>query len=393
MTRLNFAMKPSYDRTGCSSQGFEATPSVSASAPYFRQLDGLRAICILFTVVNHVDRHPDYLNGSVGVDVFFALSGFLITNLLLGEARSDGRPCLQCFYIRRLFRIVPLYYIVFALYVGAAFVLHGAGRGADIYSSMQNAWPSVVTFMSEYRPAEAGTFFGHAWTLGIEEKYYLLWPLLFIGLRSLRYSLQVTLLVAAFCAELLLLSHLEMRGYGGLTIGSLVAIVANNNSSLIAKLCSAPGAWALAMLAAYIAVVVSGDARFNILMSTTAALMIASVVRHESGVVARVLSWKPLAAAGKLTYGVYLIHVLVANAVATALTAMDVRYSWLLAFVLTYALSLAAAVGLKVAIEDPMIALGRRFATRFAAVRRSPVPAISLHPQRLRYVPLMGAHT
>lgn len=366
---------------------------MSASAPYFRQLDGLRAICILFTVVNHVDRRPDYLNGSVGVDVFFALSGFLITNLLLGEARSGGRPCLQCFYIRRLFRIVPLYYIVFALYVGSALVLHSAGRGADFYSSMQHAWPSVVTFMSEYRPPQAGTFFGHAWTLGIEEKYYLLWPLLFIGLQSLRYSLQVTLLVAAFCAEFLLLPHLEMRGYGGLTIGSLVAIVANNNSSLAAKLFSAPGGWALSMLAAYVVVVVSGDGRFNILMSATAALTIASVVRHEGGVVGRVLSWKPLAAAGKLTYGVYLIHVLVANAVATALSAMEIQYSWLLAFALTYAFSLGAAIVLKIAIEDPMIALGRRFAVRFAVGGRSPLPAISLHPQRLRYAPLTGGHT
>lgn len=368
-------MKPSYHAARF--QLPKLRSHVSSSPSYFPQLDGLRAICILFTVVNHIAGHPAYLNGSVGVDVFFALSGFLITNLLLADVREHGRPCLKCFYIRRLFRIVPLYYIVFALYVAAALVLHTLGQGADVYEQMLRAWPSVLSFMSEYRPPEADTFFGHAWTLGIEEKYYLLWPLLFVGLQSLRRSWQLALLSAAFCGEVLLLPNLEMRGYGGLTIGSLIAILARDEA-LSARIFSSAGLYASLMLGAYLLVLISGDGRSNILMAVTAALLIASIVRRD-GVVTRVLSWHPLVAAGKLTYGIYLIHVLVANIVAAGLAALQVEASWIVAFVITYVLSVAAAAVLKVVIEDPMIAAGRRLSARFADHARSnpPVPAVA----------------
>lgn len=342
---------------------------MSGSVPYFRQLDGLRAICILFTVMNHVEGHPGYLDGSVGVDVFFALSGFLITNLLLADMRQDGRPCLKCFYVRRLFRIVPLYYVVFGLYVAAAHALHAIGQAEDVFAQMQHAWPSVLAFMSEYRPAEAGTFFGHAWTLGIEEKYYLLWPLLFIGLVSLPRRWQIGLLAAVLCAEVSLLPTLEMRGYAGLTIGSLVAIMAHEESTLTKRLFGSPALYAAAMFVAYLAVIATDGGRMNILMSLTAAMMIASVVRHQ-GAVSRILSWRPLAAAGKLTYGVYLIHVLVVNAVQAALQAAGVPSSWIIVFVLAYGLSLLAAAVLKLTIEDPMIAVGRRLSTRWAKAAR-----------------------
>jgi peptidoglycan/LPS O-acetylase OafA/YrhL len=348
---------------------------MSSSTSYYPQLDGLRALCILFTVVNHSEGHPAFLDGSVGVDVFFALSGFLITNLLIADVRDHGRPCLKCFYIRRLFRIVPLYYTVFALYVAAAFALHAVGQGGDVYQQMQLVWPHVLAFMSEYRPPEAPTFFGHAWTLGIEEKYYLLWPLLFVGLQSLRRSWQIALLSVVFCLEVLLLPELEMRGYGGLTIGSLIAILAKDEQ-LSARVFSSAGGYALLMLGAYLAVLRWGGGRASLLMAITSGLMIASIVRRE-GVVSRVLSWNPLAAVGKLTYGIYLIHVLVANAVAAGLAALHVEMAWIVKFAVIYLLSVAAAAVLKVSIEDPMIAVGRRISKRFAdrARRSSTVPA------------------
>lgn len=358
---------------------------MSQSAPYFPQLDCLRAISILFTVVNHTAGHPSYLDGSVGVDVFFALSGFLITDLLIRDVRTRSRPCLKCFYVRRLFRIVPLYYLVFAMYVAAAFALHAMGQGADAYATMQHAWPSVVTFMSEYRPPEAGTFFGHAWTLGIEEKYYLLWPLLFVGLQSLRPSYQMLLLAALFCAELLLLPAMEMRGYGGLTIGSLAAIVARQEGALARRLFFSPAVYALLMMAAYAIVAATDDGRVNILIAIATALLIPSVLRQD-GIVSRALSFRPLVAAGRLTYGVYLIHVLVANVVAAGLAALNVHDSWIVAFALTYVLSLGAAAVLKATVEDPMIAMGRKWSARLAA-NMPAKPARAAHADASGYAP------
>jgi len=89
---------------------------------YYDALDGLRTICIIFTVIDHTAGNPG-INGTVGVDVFFALSGYLITTLLLRERDKTGQVCLPCFYIRRFFRIVPLSLGDHVIFPGCAAVL------------------------------------------------------------------------------------------------------------------------------------------------------------------------------------------------------------------------------------------------------------------------------
>lgn len=320
---------------------------------YSPQLDGLRWVCILFTVLNHIGPHPAWLNGTVGVDIFFALSGYLITRLLITETLAHGKPCLGCFYLRRFFRIVPVCYAAFALYAIATLAR------PEKYQELTAVWPYVLTFMSEYRPAEAGTIFGHAWTLGIEEKYYLLWPLMFIGLQRLRHDRQVALLLVLLGAELLFLPTMELRGYGGLTLGSLMAIVSTRNPSLV-KIPA--GAAVAAVIAAYGLTLIVEGGHVHVLLAAASCLLIVNV--SQPSFAARFLSWSPLAKAGRHTYAVYLIHVLVANAVAWA-------PHWLLRFALTISLSLVVAALMKRTLEDPMIALGRRLASQLQARTRS----------------------
>jgi peptidoglycan/LPS O-acetylase OafA/YrhL len=151
---------------------------------YRPQLDGIRAFCIIFTIVNHVPGKPDYIDGTVGVDVFFALSGWLITWLLLEERRSAGAIDLKAFYIRRFFRIVPLYYFTIVVYAAAAVLFFLATASSAKIQELREAIAYLVTFNSEYRSSEAGTVFGHAWTLGIEEKVYVVWPALMVIFRK-----------------------------------------------------------------------------------------------------------------------------------------------------------------------------------------------------------------
>jgi peptidoglycan/LPS O-acetylase OafA/YrhL len=143
-------------------------------------LDGLRAVAV-FTVMVYHFGYP--VPGDLGVSAFFVLSGFLITWLLLKEYQATGGTSLRRFYIRRVLRIFPAYYV----FVAVSFALDHLRN---------DPWPvglptAGLLYLVNYFNALHGhptTSIAHAWSLGIEEQFYLLWPLLFIGLMRLGVS-------------------------------------------------------------------------------------------------------------------------------------------------------------------------------------------------------------
>ena len=190
-----------------------------AGTRYFLSLDGLRALCVTLVMFNHVHVHiPPYMHPSLGVYVFFVLSGFLITTLLLREYQKTGRISLKGFYTRRFFRIVPVYLFTILLYAAVLLRLHDPIRSVQF----KEALPWLLTFMEEFKPNDAGHVLGHAWTLGIEEKFYLFWPLLVIWLRPFRGRKAIVL--AALGIGILCLPGRFDASYGGLYIGALIAI-------------------------------------------------------------------------------------------------------------------------------------------------------------------------
>jgi peptidoglycan/LPS O-acetylase OafA/YrhL len=155
---------------------------------HFRTLDGIRPIAILLVIASHMPE-PWWqgLNGYAGVTLFFGLSGFLITTLCLREERQAGRVSIRAFAVRRAFRIFPLYYVVLAAYA----VLIGIGvlDGAALWHANL---PKFLTYMNELA---AEGHYRHTRSLGVEEKFYLLWPLLgFVALPKLapRFRLRAT---------------------------------------------------------------------------------------------------------------------------------------------------------------------------------------------------------
>src|SRR5664279_272754 len=120
------------------------------SKSYRAELDGIRAICIIFTVCNHIHGTPRFIDGSEGVDIFFALSGWLITWLLLAECSTCEGTNLIGFYIRRVFRIMPLYYLTLLLYFCAALTVTVTKRDGNDLADFQRAFLYLVTFNSEY---------------------------------------------------------------------------------------------------------------------------------------------------------------------------------------------------------------------------------------------------
>jgi peptidoglycan/LPS O-acetylase OafA/YrhL len=146
----------------------------------FTSLDGLRGISILLVFTAHPVAREYWLffHGTTGVTIFFVLSGFLITTLLLREEDKYGRVDLVGFYIRRLFRIYPMFFGVFLLY---CMLILGLGWEAARRGAFEANIPFFLLLFPEhsffFNEATASVPFSMSWSIGIEEKFYLLWPM------------------------------------------------------------------------------------------------------------------------------------------------------------------------------------------------------------------------
>jgi len=154
-------------------------------------LDGLRAISILIVVISHffygqfTDR--PYLTGNLGVRIFFAISGFLITNILINEFEKDSKINLKLFYFRRAFRIFPAY--LFFLGFMMIFTIFGSLVPSDFFPPL--------TYTSNYLFSSIPRELQHTWSLAVEEQFYLIFPfvLSFIGLIRYKKFLVLILLI------------------------------------------------------------------------------------------------------------------------------------------------------------------------------------------------------
>ncbi len=182
-------------------------------------LDGLRAVSICLVLGAHslgVWNCPDWMrpvvkwgfDGTLGVNVFFIISGFLITWLLIREHERTGGVSLKAFYIRRALRILPIY----AAFLGALAVL----QATTSFHQPAYVWWANLTFTTNFviKPVWAS---GHLWSLAVEEQFYLLWPLLFVILdcqrrpRRALFVLGVPILVAPVARTL---NYLGAAPYG-----------------------------------------------------------------------------------------------------------------------------------------------------------------------------------
>lgn len=154
---------------------------------HFAGLDGLRLLAILPVIAHHATPRPlsgIAGKGAVGVDLFFVLSGFLITTLLLREHRVRGRVRLGRFFVRRALRIFPLYYAVLALYVGAALRQPAdSPERAHLLGNLVYHASYTANWFVNYDVPHAVPF-SFSWSLCVEEQFYLLWPWLVFALGS-----------------------------------------------------------------------------------------------------------------------------------------------------------------------------------------------------------------
>lgn len=304
-------------------------------------LDGLRGLAVLAVVIYHF--FGDILPGGyLGVDMFFVLSGFLITSLLVREFNVTGRISLKGFWLRRFRRILPAALIVLSICT-AIVALIGGDLAVGIREQFLgtfffvNNWTQIATSQTYFAPNEVQVF-AHYWSLAVEEQFYLIWPLLMLGVfaisrrkpKRLPIAVSLILAIASAVAMALLYSPGEDPTrvyYGtdthafGLLIGAMLSLLMTStdkdmdadswpaaNKGILA---GTVGAFALVGYLAQL-VWMGADRDFTyrgglVLTSVLGAAMIWAVVR-ESGPLTWIFRTRVMRWLGQRSFSLYLWH-------------------------------------------------------------------------------------
>src|SRR5688572_2803154 len=165
------------------------TPSERTALGYLPALDGLRGVAVLLVVFWHAGMLPRGA-GHAGVTLFFVLSGYLITRLLVEELDGRGRVSYRGFYRRRLLRLFPAL-IALGLVISAYYM--ATGRAALLAGDLGGAWLYLTNWLIIFGNNQG--LFDHTWTLAIEEHFYLLWPAFLVLVWSPRRPLIARFLI------------------------------------------------------------------------------------------------------------------------------------------------------------------------------------------------------
>jgi peptidoglycan/LPS O-acetylase OafA/YrhL/lysophospholipase L1-like esterase len=306
----------------------------AAVAGHIDGLDGLRGFTVLAVVVFHLWPHR-LPGGFLGVDVFFVISGFLITTLLVREGKRTGQVDLPAFWRRRARRLLPALLVVVPVSVLAAAridddLLVGIDRQAIGALTFSSNWLEIGAG-ANYFDATAPKLFATFWSLAVEEQFYLLWPLLLVGVvvgaRTATNCIKVAGGLAVVSAVLMAVHYRPGANptrayYGtdshlfGLMIGAVVAFAFAGDVGVVAqrrwgRLRLWVGFAAMALLVTMMLTVDGGSAfpyRGGIaLASLLTAIMVAALPGRPSSFTS-VHEWRPLAWVGERSYGIYLWH-------------------------------------------------------------------------------------
>lgn len=296
---------------------------------YFKQLDALRAIAATFVVASHyIPSYFDRFNfGYAGVFLFFVISGFLITGILVRERDTIDQGerslagALRRFYVRRALRIFPLYYLAVVLCVVSL-------------SSARATWPWHVGYAVNFEMVVHRRWVGVSgiyWSLGVEEQFYLLWPLLLLTVprRWMAALLWATVGVGIASRAASVLAgntqgalYLPTSCCDALGMGSLLALRRHRSPGVEdASALRVLAVLAGAALALCIAMPLQRIRRVAILVlsptlvSVVSVALVAAAASRIEGRVGRVLELRPLRYLGTISYGIYVYHFLVLLAV------------------------------------------------------------------------------
>ena len=335
----------------------------------------MRGLAILLVMAQHFGVPMFASGGVVGVATFFVLSGFLITTLLLEELERSGRVDLRAFYVRRAIRLLPALIAMLAFFMliewGFNRIDYAAPRAAAALFYVGN-WANRAINLGPLFPT---------WSLGVEEQFYAMWPLLLVGILAMsrRWALAlVAVSLVVICVALraagVAVGELE-RSVDALMIGSLLALGAT--SGILPK---ANWLGYLGLIALGIASVVpwtpadpDGWAIGLLVIGLAAAMVVVSACGQPS-LIRRCLETRVLASLGRISYGLYLWHFLVLWLLGEPLA--NAGWGWPARLPVLVGVSLVAAAISWRYVEQPAMRYRQRLVGKAAA--RNPITAVAL---------------
>ncbi|WP_133501217.1 acyltransferase family protein [Cognatilysobacter terrigena] len=305
--------------------------------PGFRpDIEGLRALAIVLVVACHAGL-PGFAGGFIGVDVFFVISGYVITRLLVSEWAANGRVDFTAFYARRARRLVPALLLMLGATGFAAAVLLAPWEQSEQSVSITAAalWISNIRFaladLDYFAPEGASNVVLHTWSLGVEEQFYLVWPawlLACLGAWSwqrrnastsqLLASLSATLPIALFLAAAMTVAaprlgfYMMPARFWQFTVGALVYAAVDERRRTAGPRAAAfvgvVGCASIGLACALIDSRTSYPSPWSLAPTLGAALLLAAGSLAPGNAVSNVLSTRAGQAIGRLSYGWYLWH-------------------------------------------------------------------------------------
>ncbi|HEX4769184.1 MAG TPA: acyltransferase [Bryobacteraceae bacterium] len=353
---------------------------VDPSAKYIPELDGVRALTIGAVFLHHISTHwrsclgpfaQAAVFGWVGVDVFFLLSGFLITAILLRA--KPGLQALKDFYVKRALRIWPLYYVLLGLMCLEILVYrksYPVGLSVIFLQNFLPSWPALGTF-------------NQTWSLCVEEHFYLLWPL---AVFFLPRRILPGVLVAVLCLSPVLRWYAIDHGiapkllytaspfrFDSIALGSLIAFFTTKGTlSLNMMRRVGPAAAILgASLVTWIFLHQDEWGQLSVFVYSWLALASGGILlialAFRNGAVGAFLRWSPLRYIGKISYGLYMLHPFVFGYIA-----LKMKGSAGLAVALL--ISFVAAMSSWHFMETPIL----RLKNRLTGTHRNPRGTVSI---------------
>lgn len=355
------------------------------SPVYYKGLNGIRAIAALSVIVSHLfevmkEVNPAFAFSSMdmanfGVTMFFALSGFLITSLLLLEQQQTGAVHIKAFYVRRILRIWPIYYLYIALCVISIPLLTGT-------SILQPSLGYYLAFGANIPFILGGGLTGisHMWSIGVEEQFYAFWPWLFRKVNNIATKLWIVVIVLILLRVIgyVLLKQFDFPWvyrvvhvvrFDCMGIGGIAALLYHQKSKWVQVLASVPAQLVSGTVLVLIAL---GKFRMWMLIEHQLVALLTVCI-----ILANIVHTKPLLqlenpvfnVLGKISYGLYVYHPLIIIVTVAMLkgTSLSVAaMSWLL-----FAIALTASIVLSYLsyeyFEKPFL----KWKTKFALVKSS----------------------
>ena len=286
------------------------------------QLDAVRGVAILIVMLHNISlKYPVFhsqqlfSDGWMGVDLFFVLSGFLITGILLDTKQSEGY--FKNFYVRRCLRIWPLYYsLIFFMFVIVRFL-----NPSEFHTVVQTSspWWAFPLFLQNFLlpiSTDAAGPLGVTWSLAIEEQFYVIWPLIvqFCSTNQLRRICIAVMCVSPLLRYYLLLRHVNLytnvfSRLDGLMAGALLALLVRSGHFVDSKLLRR--AWILLVIAAPLAFITEAfHARWIVFSFTalaSASFVYVSLFSKQKWLQV-LMTNRFLIYTGTISYGLYLLH-------------------------------------------------------------------------------------